>query len=505
MDTKARFWQRWAAQLTELAKAIHASSFGKVIDGVMVLYQDMARADVFKHASSMAYITLFSLIPSLAAIFSLISLFSPLMIDHGQGENLIEQGKTFILSNLAAGSGDQVVEYIESFLAKLDVKRIGLTGFAGIVVTLILLIRQIEIALNKIFAVVKPRNIVTRFVYFWTFLTLGTFVLSLSFGVLASVQLPSFFGFLDDSATDLAADPSAVGAAAEAAAANAKSAALESGRRWGGLISLGAQWLFFAFVYQLVPNCKVAIRGALLGGGVAALLLSIASSVYGYYLSTFSNYQAIYGAVAAIPSFLLWLYILWIITLLGAILCHRYQQGFSQNNVLPAEVPLDRATNELLSLRAILPLVLLGKVYEGFHQTGQKVTLASIQDSMNVVPDWLEQSYQQLLDEGLITTKEDPGVEGVWQGALYPVRSGDRLTLAEAYRQLVGEPAAAAKGMYRGFARDPVSSALLPVAATDTALLSRTFYDILPAADGAKGAKTAQASATPSDSAAVIT
>lgn len=458
MDSKTRFWQRWASQLTEVGKTLYDSPFGKVIDGLLVLYQDMTRADVFKHASSMAYITLFSLIPSLAAIFSLVSLFSPLMIDQGEGANLIEQGKDFILENLAAGSGDQVVEYIESFLAKLDVKRIGLTGFAGIVVTLILLIRQIEIALNKIFAVVKPRNIVTRFVYFWTFLTLGTFLLSLSFGVLASVQLPSFLSFLDGAALDT--DPS-------------KSS-------WSGLIPLVGQWLFFAFVYQLVPNCKVAVRGALLGGGVAALLLYIASNLYGYYLSTFSNYQAIYGAVAAIPSFLLWLYILWIITLLGAILCHRYQQGFSQTNVLPADVPLDRATNELLSLRAILPLVLLGKIYDGFHRQGQPVSLASVQKQLNVVPDWLEQSYSQLLDEGLVTTKENPAVEGVWQDELYPVQSGDRLTLAEAYQRLVGAPKTAAKGLYRGFADDPVSAALLPMAAADTPLLSKTFTEILP-------------------------
>lgn len=429
----------------------------------LVLYKDMTRADVFKHASSMAYITLFSLIPSLAAIFSLISLFSPLMIDHGQGENLIEQGKNFILSNLAAGSGDQVVDYIESFLANLDVKRIGLTGFAGIVVTLILLIRQIEIALNKIFAVSKPRNIVTRFVYFWTFLTLGTFLLSLSFGVLASVQLPSFLSLIEG--TPLHSE-------------DAQSA-------WSGLVPIAAQWLFFAFVYQLVPNCKVAIKGAIIGGGVAALLLTIASAVYGYYLSKFSNYQAIYGAVAAIPSFLLWLYILWIITLLGAIICHRYQQGFHHHDLLPSDIPLDRHTAELFGLRALLPMVLLAKVYDGFHNRGEPVTLASVQAGLNVVPDWLEQSYTLLVAEELITSKVNTSVDGIWQDELFPARSGDKLTVAEAHRLLVGRADHAATGPYRGFGEDPIAAAFLPLSAPPIAASDATFCDLLASANPA--------------------
>lgn len=463
MDTKPRFWQRWLHQLTALGDALYASPFGKVIDVFVVLYQDMTRADVFKHASSMAYITLFSLIPSLAAIFSLISLFSPLMIDHGQGENLIEQGKTFILSNLAAGSGDQVVEYIESFLANLDVKRIGLTGFAGIVVTLILLIRQIEIALNKIFAVLKPRNIVTRFVYFWTFLTLGTFLLSLSFGVLASVQLPSFLSIIEG--TPLHSE-------------DAKSA-------WSSVVPFAAQWLFFAFVYQLVPNCKVDIKGAIIGGGVAALLLTIASAVYGYYLSTFSNYQAIYGAVAAIPSFLLWLYILWLITLLGAIICHRYQQGFQRHDVLPGDIPLDRQTTELLNLRALLPMVLLAKIYDGFHNKGEPVTLAKVQEGLNVIPDWLEQSYSLLVTEELITTKINTAIDGIWQDELFPARSGDKLTVAEAHRQLVGKVADAAHGPYRGFAEDPIAAAFLPLSAVGVTEAPLTFRELLATANPA--------------------
>ena len=78
------------------------------------------------------------------------SLFSPLF---DQNSNLILDARRFILQHLASASGEQAIEYIEIFIANLDFKKIGISGFAGTIVTLILLLKHIEVALNKIFQV----------------------------------------------------------------------------------------------------------------------------------------------------------------------------------------------------------------------------------------------------------------------------------------------------------------------------------------------------------------
>ena len=129
--------------------------FDKIQAFFSIWWKDIQRCDVFHHAYSMAYVSLLSLIPSLSAIFAVLSLFSPLLESDSQ---FIGDVRRFLLEHLASGSGAQVVSQIEGFLQNLDVRKIGLTGFAGTLVTLILLLKQIEMALNRIFQV-KNRGI----------------------------------------------------------------------------------------------------------------------------------------------------------------------------------------------------------------------------------------------------------------------------------------------------------------------------------------------------------
>ncbi len=131
-----------------------------------VLRLDAERSDLFKHASGMAYVTLFSLVPSLAAVFALISLFKPVF---GPGSQIFDLVQSFILTNLATGTGQMVTSHIRGFLANLNMTKIGLTGFLGLIFSLVLILRQIELAFNTIWQVSKPRHVIMRFIYFWTF------------------------------------------------------------------------------------------------------------------------------------------------------------------------------------------------------------------------------------------------------------------------------------------------------------------------------------------------
>ena len=148
-------------------------------DIVYALVQDVRRAEVVEFAYSMAYVTLLSLVPSLAAVFGLIDLFTPFL---GSNSGLIVEIRAFLVRHLAPTSGQQAAATITRLLDSLDFANIGITGFVSLMITLVLLLANIEKAFNRIFQVHKHRNIITRFIHFWTFITLGTFVLCAGIG-----------------------------------------------------------------------------------------------------------------------------------------------------------------------------------------------------------------------------------------------------------------------------------------------------------------------------------
>jgi membrane protein len=373
-----------------------------------ILLHDMTRADVFKHASAMAYVTLFSLIPSLAATFSVIALFKPFL---GEDSELLALAKNFILSNLAAGSGEQVIQYIESFLANLDIGKIGITGFVGIVFTLILLLRQIEIALNMIWLVRKPRNPLTRFIYFWTFLTLGTFVIGLSVGIVSGFSLASLnpFGNTVDVRSGFLAE----------------------------VVPFVSAFVFFTMTYKIVPNCFVTLKDAAFGAIPASIIFTLATKLYGWYAGNLTNYKAIYGAMAALPSFLFWLYILWLITLFGSLLSWRSQQGFALSDDMDDKnrkrTPEEKLRNH--QIQAVSPYLALLAIYQKFASgDGKGVSGLELTQKLNLPAPWVTEALDVLTASGFVVASQDQSgklVSGDLKNKYFPAFPADNLSVGE--------------------------------------------------------------------------
>jgi membrane protein len=376
--------------------------------GAQILYQDVDRADVFKHASAMAYVTLFSLVPSIAAVFSLVSVFSPFW---GSSGELMGKFKGLILENLAQGSGEQAIQYLESFIGNLDVAKIGISGFAGIMVTLILLLRNIERALNQIFHVSKERNLISRFVNFWTFVTLGTFIAGIAVGVLSGFNLNNLNPFGD--------------------------AGVQHGFfEW--LTPKLSAFVFFTLLYKVTPNTFVPIKYASIGAVIAAILFSLASSGYGVFARQFSNYQAIYGALAAVPLFLMWLYLIWLIILLGGVVVSRMMTGFhleKSDELLKfaAKNSVEKLRNH--RLQDAFPFVLLTMIYRCFGQAaGKGLKLNDLRSSLQLPDDWLLESIDVLEQLGLIvratSAQGDADSQG-GSGEFFPAFPANRLKLID--------------------------------------------------------------------------
>lgn len=232
----------------------------------------------FEEAASLSYASLLALVPLLAVVFGVASAFP--VFDRWGGEL-----QSFVFSNFIPASGEQVQQYIGGFLEGAG--RLTLPGTVFLILTALLLMMRIEKALNRIWRVPTARSLLNRIIMYWAVLTLGP--LALGAATALSVQ-PAF---------------EALGLTVSA----------EGPMRSLGIFAL--TWLAFTLTYMLVPNRKVRLWHALVGALVSALLFSAAKTGFVIFVSR-ASFNVIYDTLATIPIFLFWVYLVWIVILLGA-------------------------------------------------------------------------------------------------------------------------------------------------------------------------------------------
>jgi membrane protein len=232
-----------------------------------------------KVATQLSYASLLAVVPILAICLGLLSAvpaFEPLRIE----------AQMLLYDNLLPDAGleisDQVATFVDNASSGTGV------GFVALILTAILLLNTITGAFNSIWRVTEPRPLMVRVMAYWMILTVGPILLG------ASLSLSSY-GFA--------------------------TAVIEHGDRAFGLTRLLPFVLTvggFTLVYMVVPARPVAPLHALSGAVVGAVLFEILKAAFGYYLKQFPSYQAIYGAMAAVPIFLVWMYLSWAVVLFGA-------------------------------------------------------------------------------------------------------------------------------------------------------------------------------------------
>jgi membrane protein len=389
----------------------------KIIYNTDTLFGDIDRCDLLKQASAMAYTTLLSIIPSLAAFFSVLTIFTPIL---GKDSHLMSQAQDFIVSNLAQGTGDQVSGVLNNFISKLDVTKIGISSFAGLLVTLIMLLKQIEAALNRVWLVKKERSMLMRSMYFWTFLTLGGFVIALAAGILSGFNLSSFIPFGEQ----------------------VKKEGNNPLFKW--LLSYMTTLVFFFAVYKVVPNCKVLFKDALIGAVFAAFLFQEAGSGFGYYVQNFSKHQAVYGALAALPLFLSWIYICWVIVLFGSVISWRTQQGFP-NKVEEKEDGEKLSSPEVkmreMRLQTMAPFLVLMTVYRSFSSgNGNGISGVELHKELSFPSSWIADSLETLESmQYVVSASSVSGTEVVdyMTGRFFPCKPAEAVMLAKVRADLL--------------------------------------------------------------------
>ncbi|HRH73665.1 MAG TPA: YihY family inner membrane protein [Zoogloea sp.] len=235
-------------------------------------------------AASLAFTSLLSLVPFVTLVAVVFSKFP-------QSQRFRDALQGFLLDNLLPEKAGKV---IATYAFQFSQKATNLTIVGGVVLilTAIMLMRTIDQVINQIWRVQAHRPWASRLVAYWAVLSLGPLLLAggvFAAGAMLSVSL------------DLMNEPVWLEVA---------------GLR---LVSLGVLSGVFATLYFAVPHCSVRLADAGLAGLLAAGAFLVMQRLFGLYLAHFPSYTLVYGAFAVVPIFLLWLYLSWIIILLGAV------------------------------------------------------------------------------------------------------------------------------------------------------------------------------------------
>lgn len=235
-------------------------------------------------AAALTYTTLLSIIPLMAVAFSILAIFPIFQAFHSSIQN-------FIFSNFVPASGKVVQSHIEDFLGQ--VTKLSFWNMLFLFVTAMLTMITIERALNDVWHIPARRRGLSAILRYWAILSLSPIALGISIMVttyiLSMRWLVGTVTYLGLNTLFLHALPFLV------------------------------MWFILSFLYVAIPNCRVPWRCGILGGLFAALIFEVAKKGFLFYITRSHTYQVLYGALAVIPFFFIWIYLSWLIVLLGAL------------------------------------------------------------------------------------------------------------------------------------------------------------------------------------------
>lgn len=243
----------------------------------------MNAEQVHVNAGYLTYVTLMSLVPLLVVMLSVMTAF-PIFADI---KVMIEE---FVFQNFVPASGNIVKNHITGFVE--NASKMSAVALTFLFLFALLLISAIDKCLNKLWRVDKKRPIVTAFSIYWMILTLGPVLVGSSITtttyILSAVSLGDydFFGISNVLMR---------------------------------LLPLFTSVIAFLVLYLVVPNKTVPFKYAISGALLAAILFELAKKGFAIYVTQLPSYQAIYGALATIPILFLWVYVSWLVVLIGAL------------------------------------------------------------------------------------------------------------------------------------------------------------------------------------------
>ena len=230
----------------------------------------------------LSFVTLLSIVPLLAVIFSVFSLFPVFQDWRGEVES-------FVFKNFVPTLGEAIQGYLVRFVE--NATKMTSLGLVVLFLVALLLISSIDHTLNHIWRVRKNRRKLVSFSIYWVVLTLGPVLIGTS--LLTTSYLLSLTGFEENTL-------------------------LVVRKLFLTVLPYLSSFLSFLLLYLLVPHTHVHFWSALSGAMIASVLFELSKSAFALYFTHFPVYKEIYGALAIIPLLFVWIFISWVVILVGA-------------------------------------------------------------------------------------------------------------------------------------------------------------------------------------------
>ena len=333
--------------------------------------RDLADGQLTLRAMSLVYTTLLSLVPLLALSFSVL-----------KGFGVHNQVRPALLAFLAplGDKGAQITDQVIGFIDNIRVGVLGAVGLGLLIYTVTALLQKIEVSFNYVWLVKRARPLAQRFSQYLSVLTIGPVLVFSAIGITASFMASTVVQAL------LAIEP------------------------FGTLIGIAGHLLpyllviaAFAFIYLLMPNTRVRLRSALVGGLVAGVLWQTLGWGFATFVGASTQYTAIYAGFAIVIVSMIWLYLNWLIVLIGASLAY-YHQNPGQLATRRREARLSARVKEKL---AMLLVALIGRHY---YRGESPWTAESLAARLAVPVSSVEPVLQLMLRHGVLaeTAGEPP-------------------------------------------------------------------------------------------------
>ncbi|MGH8077636.1 MAG: YihY family inner membrane protein, partial [Lysobacter sp.] len=238
--------------------------------------------NLFEAAGALSFTTVFALVPLSLVVFGVLSAF-PVF---GEWSDRLSH---YIFSNFVPNAARSVESYLKQFKTNAD--QLTTAGVVALLVSLLITLTGVEASFNRIWRVKVARPKFSRFLVYWTVLTLGAMMAAASLAVSAKFFAMSVF---------------------ETTAGHFLETVMLR------LAPMAIELFAFAAIYRVVPHRTVKWRHAMAGALLATFLFELVKWGIGAYLGSFTAYSTIYGKIAFVPVFLLWIFLSWTAVLLGA-------------------------------------------------------------------------------------------------------------------------------------------------------------------------------------------
>lgn len=274
--------------------------------------------------------------------------------------------------NLFAVEVRSLVDRVLGWVNQTNFSNLGLLGLGFVLFTVIKLLTSVENVMNRIWGVKKPRSITRKITDYVALVVITPILLITATAFTGAAQSNRFVAYLSE---DL---------------------------RLGWLLTLLfrllpliAIWLGFAFLYLALPNTRVKLMSALVGGMIGGTLWLVIQVLHVKFQIGVARWNAIYAGFAAIPIFLAWVYIGWVTVLLGAQLAWAHQSEPAYRELM-RDVPTSTAGRENVAVHAML------WVARAFVQGERIESATSLGARLAVPPHVITDSLAPLIDRGLI-------------------------------------------------------------------------------------------------------